>query len=123
MIDKPQTNYIFCQQNDDWQQDLNQDQNTATKSTEPELKLPALYKVIILNDDYTPMDFVVEILEQFFYMTNEKATRIMLQVHTEGRGVCGVYTKDVAETKCSQVNAYARQNDHPLLCEIESQDL
>ena len=63
------------------------------------------------------------ILEQFFYMTNEKATRIMLQVHTEGRGVCGVYTKDVAETKCSQVNAYARQNDHPLLCEIESQDL
>lgn len=110
---------VCSRQDENLEQEFSQD--IVTQSTEPELKPPSLFKVIILNDDYTPMDFVVEVLEHFFSMTNENATRIMMQVHTEGRGICGIYPKDIAETKCSQVNAYARQNDHPLLCEIECQ--
>lgn len=86
----------------------------------PKLKKPPLYKVVMLNDDYTPMEFVVETLERFFSMDRERATRIMLVVHTEGKATCGVYSKDVAETKAAQVNQYARDNEHPLLCEIET---
>ncbi|SCY57732.1 ATP-dependent Clp protease adapter protein ClpS [Pseudomonas flexibilis] len=71
------------------------------------------------NDDYTPMDFVVEVLERFFALNREQATRIMLTVHTEGRAVCGLFTRDIAETKAEQVNEYARTCQHPLLCEIE----
>ena len=82
-------------------------------------KKPAMYKVLLLNDDYTPMDFVVEVLEGIFNHNRELATKIMLAVHTEGRAVCGVYTRDVAETKAMQVNQYARECQHPLLCEIE----
>ena len=78
-----------------------------------------MYKVVMLNDDYTPMDFVVEVLERFFGMDAERATRIMLTVHTEGRATCGIYTKDVAETKAMMVNEYARECQHPLLCEID----
>jgi ATP-dependent Clp protease adaptor protein ClpS len=78
-----------------------------------------LYKVLILNDDYTPMEFVVQVLETFFGMDREKATRIMLHVHTRGMGVCGVFTKDVAETKVSLVNDYSRSNQHPLMCTME----
>jgi ATP-dependent Clp protease adaptor protein ClpS len=85
----------------------------------PKLKKPPLFKVIILNDDYTPMEFVVQVLETFFAMDREKATRIMLHVHTRGMGVCGVFTKDVAETKVSQVNDFSRNNQHPLLCTME----
>lgn len=85
----------------------------------PEVRQPPLYKVVILNDDYTPMEFVVEVLELFFRMDREKATRIMLHVHTRGRGVCGVYTRDIAETKVAQVNDYARDHQHPLLCTLE----
>ena len=85
----------------------------------PKLKRPPLYKVIILNDDYTPMEFVVQVLETFFNMDREKATRVMLHVHTRGVGVCGVYTKDIAETKVSIVNEYSRSNQHPLLCTME----
>lgn len=91
----------------------------ATKEAKPELKQPPLYKVVILNDDYTPMDFVVEVLQKFFGMDQEKATQIMLHVHTRGAGVCGVYTRDVAETKVHQVNRYARENQHPLMCTME----
>jgi len=76
----------------------------------------------MLNDDYTPMEFVVEVLERFFNLGREQATRIMLAVHTQGQAVCGVYTRDIAETKAMQVNRYARQNQHPLLCEIEAAD-
>lgn len=94
----------------------------AVQEEKPRLKRPPLYKVVMLNDDYTPMEFVVEILERFFYMNREKATHIMLTVHTKGRAVCGVYSRDVAETKAAQVNQYARQNEHPLLCEIEASD-
>jgi ATP-dependent Clp protease adaptor protein ClpS len=79
--------------------------------------------VVLLNDDYTPMEFVVEVLEHFFSLTREKATQVMLAVHTQGKGVCGIYTKDVAETKSELVNQAARDNGHPLLCEVEpSQD-
>lgn len=95
------------------------DGDVAVQEAKPALKRPPLYKVVMLNDDYTPMDFVVEVLETFFGMTREKATRVMLTVHTEGKAVCGVFTRDIAETKAAQVNQYARENQHPLLCEIE----
>ena len=75
-----------------------------------------------MNDDYTPMEFVVEVLEVFFQLDRERATHIMLAVHTQGKGVCGVYTRDIAETKTAQVNQYSRQNEHPLLCEIEASE-
>lgn len=85
----------------------------------PKLKRPPMYKVILLNDDYTPMEFVVQVLEQFFGMTREKATQIMLHVHTRGKGVCGVYTHEIAETKVAQVNDFSRSHQHPLLCTME----
>jgi len=88
----------------------------------PQLKRPPMYKVVMVNDDYTPMDFVVEILEMFFALNEEQATQIMLKVHTEGRAVCGVFTRDIAETKAAQVNQYAQENEHPLICEIEAVD-
>ena len=80
---------------------------------------PKMYKVLLLNDDYTPMDFVVEVLQRFFNMDLDKATHVMLAVHFEGKGVCGVYTADIAETKVDQVNRYARKHEHPLLCTME----
>lgn len=86
----------------------------------PKLKQPPLYKVIILNDDYTPMDFVVDVLQKFFMLNLERATQVMLQVHTRGAGVCGVFTRDVAETKVDQVTRYARENHHPLMCTMET---
>lgn len=95
------------------------DANTALQEAKPQLKRPPLYKVILLNDDFTPMDFVVEILTHFFNMTEEKATQVMLQVHTQGVGVCGTYTKDVAETKVHIVNEYSREHHHPLMCTME----
>ena len=88
----------------------------------PELKKPRLYKVVMLNDDYTPMEFVVHVLERYFHMTREAATRVMLTVHTKGRAVCGIFTRDVAETKAELVNSHARENQHPLLCQIEPDD-
>ncbi|WP_428241014.1 ATP-dependent Clp protease adapter ClpS [Gynuella sp.] len=91
----------------------------AVETSKPELKRPSQYRVILLNDDYTPMEFVVHILELFFGMNREKATQVMLTVHTQGKGVCGVYTKDIAETKAAMVNEYSRQNEHPLICEVE----
>ena len=83
------------------------------------LKPPRLYKVLLLNDDYTPMDFVVVVLEKLFAKTREQATLIMLSVHREGRGVCGVYPRDIAATKVEQVAAFARQHQHPLACVME----
>jgi len=95
----------------------------AVAPAKPKVKRPPLYKVVLLNDDYTPMEFVVEVLEHFFSMNREKATQVMLAVHTQGKGVCGIYTRDVAETKAELVNQAARDNGHPLLCEVEpSQD-
>ena len=95
----------------------------AVAPAKPKLKRPPLYRVVLLNDDYTPMEFVVEVLEHFFSMNREKATQVMLAVHTQGKGVCGIYPRDIAETKAEQVNQAARDNGHPLLCEVEpSQD-
>jgi len=91
----------------------------VVQEAKPKLKRPPLYKVIILNDDYTPMEFVVHVLEIFFSMDRVLATRVMLQVHTQGKGICGTYTREIAETKVAQVNNYARENQHPLLCTME----
>ena len=82
-------------------------------------KKPAMYKVLMLNDDYTPMEFVVHVLEQFFSMDRETAVRVMLQIHTQGKGVCGIFSREIAETKVAQVNAYSQENKHPLLCTME----
>ena len=90
------------------------------QDSKPELKRPPMFQVVMLNDDYTPMEFVVEVLQHFFGMGREQATRIMLAVHTEGRAACGTYPRDIAETKAAQVNRYAREHQHPLLCEIEA---
>lgn len=80
---------------------------------------PPMYKVILNNDDYTPMDFVVEVLMRFFNLDSEKASQLMLTVHYHGKAVCGLYTAEIAETKVMQVNEYARKNQHPLLCSME----
>ena len=85
----------------------------------PKTKKPAMYKVLMLNDDYTPMEFVVHILERFFNKNRQEATRIMLHVHRRGVGICGVYTYEVAETKVTQVMDFARQHQHPLQCTLE----
>lgn len=95
------------------------DDDLAVQVAKPQLKRPPLYRVILLNDDFTPMDFVVEILMDFFAMSEEKATQVMLQIHTQGVGVCGTYSKDVAETKVYLVNEYSREHQHPLLCAME----
>jgi len=89
--------------------------------TRPETKKPPLYKVLLLNDDYTPMDFVVLVLSRFFGKDTAEATEIMLNVHKKGVGLCGVYTYEVAETKVAQVMTYARQNQHPLQCTMEKE--
>lgn len=95
------------------------DHGVAVAPARPEVTRPPLYTVLLLNDDYTPMDFVVDVLMQFFGLDLERATQVMLHVHTRGRGVCGVYTREIAESKVAQVNEYARLNQHPLLCTME----
>ena len=94
----------------------------AVSPEKPAPKRPARFRGLLLNDDYTPMDFVVEVLMTFFGMNEEKATQVMLLVHTQGKAVCGVYTRDIAETKAAQVNQYSSECEHPLLCEIERAD-
>ena len=89
--------------------------------TRTKTKKPSLYKVLLLNDDYTPMEFVVYILERFFNKPSDEATRIMMHVHQKGVGVCGVYTFEVAETKVTQVMNFSRQHDHPLQCTMEKE--
>lgn len=90
----------------------------AVKS-KPKTKKPSMYKVLLLNDDYTPMEFVVHVLQRFFRMDMEEATRVMLHVHQRGVGVCGIFSYEVAETKVNQVMDFARQNQHPLQCTLE----
>jgi ATP-dependent Clp protease adaptor protein ClpS len=92
---------------------------TTLETEKAKAKPPPMYQVILCNDDYTPMEFVVLVLQNIFLLPREQATRIMLKVHTEGRGVCGVYPRDVATTKVEQVTAYARQHQHPLQCVME----
>jgi ATP-dependent Clp protease adaptor protein ClpS len=91
----------------------------VVEEARPEVARPPLYQVVLLNDDFTPMDFVVVVLETFFNMDRERATQVMLHVHTRGKGVCGVFTREVAETKVTQVNEFARAHQHPLLCTLE----
>ena len=93
----------------------------AVQEAQPEtaIERPPLYQVVLLNDDFTPMDFVIVVLETFFNMERERATQVMLHVHTRGKGVCGVFTREVAETKVTQVNEFSRSHQHPLLCTME----
>ena len=98
------------------------DSGLAVATAKPKLKRPPMYKVILLNDDYTPMEFVVHVLEVFFSIEREKATQIMLAVHTQGAAVVGIFPRDIAETKSEQVNEYAQENNHPLMSTIEMTD-
>lgn len=93
--------------------------NAVLEPEQTRVKPPPLYRVVLLNDDYTPMDFVVAVLEKFFGMNREQATLVMLKVHREGKGVCGVFPRDVAATKVDQVSAFAQQHQHPLACVME----
>ena len=102
--------------------DSNDESQTGiVTKTRPKTKKPSLYKVLLLNDDYTPMEFVVLVLERFFNKGREEATRIMLHVHQKGVGICGVYTYEVAETKVTQVMDFSRQHQHPLQCTMEKE--
>ena len=103
--------------------DLNNDLDKGVLlEAKPKVKKPSMYNVLLLNDDYTPMEFVIYVLQTFFSYDKEKATQIMLAVHTKGKGVCGIYTKEVAETKSNQINNFAKQNEHPLVSDIEPID-
>jgi ATP-dependent Clp protease adaptor protein ClpS len=91
----------------------------AVQEARPKLKKPPMYQVVLLNDDFTPMEFVVLVLERFFSKDRAQATRIMLHVHTQGKGMCGTFVREIAETKVAVVNEYARSKNHPLLCAME----
>ena len=96
-----------------------QQTNTTLEAQHTRLAPPPLYTVLLLNDDFTPMDFVVHVLQKFFSMDRERAMQIVLKVHMEGQGICGIYSRDVAATKVEQVTAYARESQHPLACVME----
>ncbi|RKF19847.1 ATP-dependent Clp protease adapter ClpS [Alginatibacterium sediminis] len=98
------------------------DLESLTLESDPKIAPPPMYRVYVNNDDYTPMDFVVKILQLFFGMNEDKATQTMLEIHYRGRGTCGVFTQEVAETKVAQVNQFARKNEHPLLCTMEPEE-
>ena len=91
----------------------------AVEEARPKIKAPPLFRVVLINDDYTPMEFVVDILETVFAMERTRATQVMLEVHTKGKGICGVFNFEIAETKVAQVTAIAQQHQHPLLCTME----
>ena len=109
-------------QGDDDEHERHSEGGLATAEAKPKLKRPPMYKVLLLNDDYTPMEFVVHVLERFFGMDREKATQIMLAVHTQGSAVVGIFPRDIAETKSEEVNQYAQENQHPLQSTIEMTD-
>ena len=96
-----------------------QEPGLALEEAKPRVARPPLYKVVLLNDDYTPMEFVVEVLQRFFRMDRSSATQVMLHVHTRGKGVCGVFPFEIAETKVALVNEHSRKHQHPLLCTME----
>ncbi len=106
---------------DNWDhdQDADWDGGLAVEEEKPKLKPPKQYKVVVNNDDYTPMEFVVQVLMMYFSMDDAKATRVMMSVHTKGKGICGVFSHEIAETKVDQVNEYSRMNQHPLMCTME----
>ena len=98
----------------------NDDGNLLLDEAKPKLKRPPMFKVLLHNDDFTPMDFVVLLLEQFFNLNRAAATQVMLAIHTKGIGVAGVYTREIAETKVAQVNDFSREHQHPLKCTMEA---
>ena len=98
------------------------ERGTLVAERKPETKKPRMYKVLLLNDDYTPMDFVVSVLKQYFHKTTEQATKVMLQVHYDGAGIAGIFRAEIAETKVSLVNDHARAHDHPLMCTMEENE-
>jgi len=100
-------------------ENTNQDDALAVQEARPKLKKPPMYQVVLLNDDFTPMEFVVFVLERFFGKNRAQATRIMLHVHTQGKGMCGTFVREIAETKVAVVNEYSRSKNHPLLCTME----
>jgi len=102
--------------------DQEREGGAVVETARPKLAKPPLFQVVLLNDDYTPMEFVVEVLQVFFKMDHEKANQVMLHVHQRGKGVCGLYTREIAETKVAQVNQFSRERKHPLMCEMEEAD-
>ena len=102
-------------------EDYESNSSSLVELEEPKLKKPSLYRVILLNDDYTPMEFVIYVLQSVFKKNYEDAKRIMLTIHNEGKGICGVFPLDIAETKANQVVEFARINQHPLECKVEKQ--
>ncbi|MET1253896.1 ATP-dependent Clp protease adapter ClpS [Aliikangiella maris] len=107
--------------NEDIDKEGQEESGVAVAESTPETKKPRMYRVVILNDDYTPMDFVVQVLKRFFHKTTEQATKVMLQIHYEGQGTAGIYTAEIAETKVVMVNDFSRANDHPLMCTMEAE--
>lgn len=101
------------------QPEIRENLDLAVEEARPKIKRPPLYRVVLLNDDFTPMEFVVDILESIFGMERTRATQVMLEVHTKGKGICGVYNFEIAETKVAQVMGLAKQHQHPLLCTME----
>lgn len=99
--------------------DIGHEDGLAVEEAKPKLKPPKRFKVVLLNDDFTPMEFVIQVLQGYFKMDRETAVQVMMMVHTKGKGICGVFSKDIAETKVAQVNEYSRQNQHPLMCSME----
>ena len=97
----------------------NEGYDLAVEEARPKIKQPPLYRVVLINDDYTPMEFVVDILQTIFGMERTRATQVMLEVHTKGKGICGVFNFEIAETKVAQVMGIAQQHQHPLLCDME----
>jgi ATP-dependent Clp protease adaptor protein ClpS len=95
------------------------DGNVLLETAKPKVKPPKRYQVVLLNDDYTPMEFVVDVLQTFFGLDEQKASMIMMAVHRDGKGVCGVFSREIAEMKVQQVNSYSRENKHPLMCQLE----
>lgn len=112
----------LSQSDDDFGDERESDHGLVEAPAKPKLKRPPMYKVILLNDDYTPMEFVVHILEKFFGMHREKATQVMLTVHTQGAATVGIFPRDIAESKSEQVNTYAQENHHPLMSTVEMTD-
>ncbi|PCI08148.1 MAG: ATP-dependent Clp protease adapter ClpS [Gammaproteobacteria bacterium] len=111
--------YPIVSNTDDGDLEPDYDGGLAVEEEKPKLKPPKQYKVIVINDDYTPMEFVIEVLMTYFAMDDAKATRVMMSVHTKGKGICGVFSHEIAETKVDQVNEYSRLSQHPLMCTME----
>ena len=118
---KIKSSFIMNKNDDDDDNDNDNVDGNIKLAIDPQTKIPALYRVLMMNDDYTPMEFVIEILEKFFQKNREEATQIMLHVHQRGVGVCGVYAYDLAETKAMQVMNYARKYEHPLQVQLEKE--